>query len=120
MNYIDEAHARWRRDEHGITEMRKRIRSEAGMAESVLETLYFSQTPDERAKHETVYDNKIGFTQGDAPILTPLARKVLKGEALDRFERLSARVHCEKYASQYLGYLACGPTERWENDFRVF
>jgi len=112
--------ATWTRTEASIAEMRKRIRTEPSMAHSVVTHLYMAQTPDERAAGETIYDNRIGFNQADAPILTPLARTLWLTGELDRFGTLSAQVHCEKYAEQYLAYLECGPTESWENDFRVF
>lgn len=89
-------------------EVRQRLATEDHLAETALEILYQHQTRRERAVARTIWLNGVGFNQEDAPVLTPLARKVWRGQALSKSELNIARYRLSKYARQVAEYLNRG------------
>lgn len=88
--------------ERGIRAFRAHLESDENAAAKVVMMLYLNQTPDEQRDAVTIYDNHVGYDQTDAPVLTPLARKMWRGETLNHHELLTCRAHAGKYATQYL------------------
>lgn len=89
-------------------EIRQRLSTDDHLAETALEILYRRQTRDERAGARTVWLNERGFNQDDAPVLTPLARRVWRGQPLSKTELNIARYRLPKYARQVADYLNRG------------
>jgi hypothetical protein len=88
------------------TEIRDQVARSYKLQDSMLTALYLCQTPDERKGAKTIYDNAWGFDQMDAPILTQVARKAMRGLELSKQERRECEVRLGKYAVQFADYLS--------------
>jgi len=67
----------------------------------VLLRLYESQTPNEQAHHTTRDLNHLGFSAPDAPILSLLAEKLLRGESLSQTDEFALKTCLPRYWSQF-------------------
>lgn len=67
----------------------------------VLKRLFGSQTPAEKAYRVTRAKNGVGFSAPDAPVLSPLAVKVIGSGALTRLEDELLKWRLPKYWRQF-------------------
>lgn len=95
-------------NDEAVQAFRRHIEHNAEEARDVVMMLWINQTPDERRKGVTIHDNDRGYNQDDAPVLTPIARKLWRLEELTPLEDLVCQAHAGKYARQYLHYCVYG------------
>lgn len=65
-----------------------------------LAAIYRLQTREEMDSHSTKKTNGVGFNKFDAPFLSELAEKLLRGQKLTANEMFKARLKMKKYTGQ--------------------
>lgn len=64
--------------------------------------IYANQTNEEQYSGESVEDNGIGFTKHDAKEMTPIAKKLKRGEVLNQSEIAKSKNKMPKYWKQLM------------------
>ena len=64
--------------------------------------LYAMQTDDEQAQEETIHYNEVGFSSGDAPVLSRIAEKLRNGPALSPKDERELVRRLRKYWRQFI------------------
>jgi hypothetical protein len=75
----------------------------------VLGELHKRQTDDERTDKETRWNNAVGFSKPDAPVLTALAEKLENGEKPTRNEEHQLLWRLPKYWGQFCATTLIAP-----------
>lgn len=87
----------------------QRIRKDKAYRHWVLLELHKRQTKDERSAKTTIWNNGVGFTTVDAPLLTHLAEQVRDGKKLSaKLERLLT-LRLPKYWRQFVAVTLAEP-----------
>jgi hypothetical protein len=80
----------------------RRVKKDKGYRHWVLLQLHKRQTKDERNAKTTIWNNQVGFTTIDAPLLTNLAEQVRDGKKLSaKLEQLLVQ-RLPKYWGQFI------------------
>ncbi len=82
-------------------EFRSRIVRDAAYRHAVLREMYSHQTSSEQALNKTYDLNGLGFSAPDAPVLSPLAEKIIAGQAMTGAEEALLRSCLPKYWGQF-------------------
>jgi len=83
-----------------IQELRRLLTTDKTQMEMALYELYQGQTTEERRTNSTIEKNNRGFNQEDAPVLTPIARRIYFGAELSREDMFCVYALLPKYAAQ--------------------
>jgi hypothetical protein len=84
------------------TAFSKRLRKNRNYRHWVLVELHKCQTKDERTAKVTLWNNGVGFTTIDAPLLTNLAEQVRSGKKLSAKLERQLEIRLPKYWRQFV------------------
>lgn len=79
--------------------------SDTAVCRAILQ-LWNRQMPSEQSTHSAIIHNDQGFNAADAPVLSPLARRLSDGRQLSPAEIMLARPRLMKYTRQLLDAIA--------------
>lgn len=79
--------------------------NDAAVCRAILQ-LWNRQMPSEQSAHCAKFHNDQGFNAADAPVLSPLARRLAEGRPISPAEVMLARPRLMKYTRQLLDAIA--------------